>query len=70
MLTITDLHDEQELSSFEMGKVAGGENINHECAVAAATLGNVFSTMGCSDAAQILFSVADCAEEQPYYHCT
>jgi hypothetical protein len=24
MLTINDLHNEQELSSFEMGKVAGG----------------------------------------------
>jgi hypothetical protein len=28
MLTITDLHNEQELSSFEMGNVAGGMPID------------------------------------------
>jgi hypothetical protein len=28
MLTITDLHNEQELSSFEMGKVVGGNDMS------------------------------------------
>ena len=31
MLTITDLKNEQELSSFEMGKIAGGNVINNIC---------------------------------------
>ncbi len=35
MLTINDLHSEQELSSFEMGKVAGGNVISNILQIAA-----------------------------------
>jgi len=72
MLTINDLHREQELSSFEMRNVAGGEDLialHNAEGQAAATLGNIFSTLGCSDAAQICFTAADCAGSAGWHHC-
>ena len=66
MLTITDLHNEQEMSLVEMGKVAGGECGNDVYSSAAATMGNIFSTLGCKDAAQTCFNAADSVRSGPY----
>jgi hypothetical protein len=62
MLTITDLHNEQELSSFEMGKVAGGDDYNKLAdgiSSAASTAGNFFSVCGFQGAAETMWNLAD-----------
>ena len=51
MLTINDLHNERQLSSVEAGKVAGGECQNQDYSAMAATMGNMFSVLGCTEAA-------------------
>ena len=55
MLSITDLHNEQELSSSEMDQVAGGcDSLNQSIAAAAGAAADVFLQMGCGDAAFIM----------------
>jgi hypothetical protein len=50
MLTINDLHNEQELSAFEMGKVAGGEMSRQDAANVLYSASNFFASWGASDA--------------------
>jgi hypothetical protein len=74
MLSISDLHNEQELSSFEMRNVIGGEDnpaaLAGAAGGAAASLGNIFSVLGCHDAAQICFDASDCGGSYSYSRCT
>jgi hypothetical protein len=62
MLTLKDLHNEQELSSFEMGEVFGGDDYNKlagSISSAASTAGNFFSVSGFQDAAETMWNLAD-----------
>jgi hypothetical protein len=58
MLTINDLHQEQELSSFEMGNVAGGTKLTEAEGGLVEGVGDVLKGLGLQGAANVAYTIA------------